>query len=85
MFSENDTSDAASKCSGYLESMVQFKTFFFLSLYNLIISLIEKVNVQIQFSPIGASEVETNIKFFTEVLGKKCGDYGSGTSVWTKN
>ena len=32
-FSEEDSTDAASKCAGYLETMLHFKTFFFLSLY----------------------------------------------------
>lgn len=57
VFSENDSFDSASKCSGYLELMVEFKTFFFLSLDSLVMNPVEELNTQLQFSKIGVFKV----------------------------
>lgn len=76
LFSENNSSDAASKCAGYLlEQMVQFKTFYFLSLYSLVMSPVEEVKTQLQSPHIGALEVKTKISYLVGVLTKKRGGY----------
>lgn len=53
--------------------MVQFKTFFFPSLYSVIMRPLKEVNMQIESSDTGPSEV--GIKITLEVLEKKPGDY----------
>lgn len=75
LLSQNDTSDAAAKCSGYLEQMTLFKTFWFLSLYSLIMSPVEEINSQIQSEHIGAAEVKDKLGLLTNILEEKRGKF----------
>lgn len=75
LFSESDTSDAAAKCSGYLEQMTNFKTFWFLSLYSLVMSPVEEVNSQIQSKHIGVAEVKSKLGFLYDVIENNRNDF----------
>ncbi|KAJ8879265.1 hypothetical protein PR048_019872 [Dryococelus australis] len=73
-YSEEYSSDAASKCAGYLETEQHFRTFFFSNLYCHVMSPVE-VNVKIQCPHIGVTEVESKLSCLIYILEEKRGDY----------
>ncbi|KAJ8880770.1 hypothetical protein PR048_017241 [Dryococelus australis] len=73
-YSEEYSSDAASRCAVYLETMQHFRTFFFLNLYCHVMSPVE-VNVKIQCPHIGVTEVESKLSYLIYILEEKRGGY----------
>lgn len=70
-FSNENSTDAASKCAGYFEKMEQFKTYFFMTLYCYVMIPVEEVNTKIQSSHIGATEVEMMLNNMSTILEKR--------------
>uniref|UniRef100_A0A670JLM2 DUF4371 domain-containing protein n=1 Tax=Podarcis muralis TaxID=64176 RepID=A0A670JLM2_PODMU len=57
-FSAEDKTEAGYKCAGYLESMLQFKTYFFLRLYCHAMNPVEDVNEKIQCPHLSVADLE---------------------------
>lgn len=57
-FSAEDKTEAGYKCEGYLESMLQFKTYFFLRLYFHAMNPVEDVNEKIQCPHLSVADLE---------------------------
>jgi len=70
-FSEEETSDVASKCAGYLETMQKFKTYFFILLFCHVMDPVEEVNTKIQSTGMDATEVESKLQRLLEILAEK--------------
>lgn len=66
-----DSSDAASKCAGYLEQMSKFKHYFLLNLYVYVMKPVEEVNTKIQSPNLGATEVTKIVECLTDILSSK--------------
>ncbi|KAJ8868351.1 hypothetical protein PR048_029867 [Dryococelus australis] len=80
-YSEEYSSDAASKCAGYLGTTQHFRTFFFLNLYCHVMSPVEEVNVKIQCPHIGVTEVESKLSYLIYILEEK---HGGSEQFWQK-
>lgn len=73
-FSSKDTTEAGYKCAGYFESMLQFKTYFFLNLYCHIMNAVEEVNRKIQCPNLSVTELEGLFKGLICILEERRGD-----------
>ncbi|KAJ8876392.1 hypothetical protein PR048_020837 [Dryococelus australis] len=68
-YSEEYSSDAASKCAGYLGTMQHFRTFFFSNLYCHVLSPVDEC------PHIGDTEVESKLSYLIYILEGKHGHY----------
>lgn len=76
-FSGENKTDAGAKCSGYVEKMTQFSTYFLFTVYCDIMSPVEEVNRTIQCPKLGSAELDLIINDLTSVLKEKRNKYES--------